>query len=76
MKDLLLKSLNTRIQWTRQSILPQLKKSSKGKPVLAGTSKAPVFDDLLFDVTHAGHHLGMIEALRGVLFTIPGTASV
>jgi hypothetical protein len=61
---------------TRQSILPQLKKSPKGKPVIAGTRQAPVFDDLLFHVTHAARHLGMIEALRGVLFAIPGTASV
>jgi hypothetical protein len=44
--------------------------------MIIGERKATVFDDLLFHAAHAGRHLGMIEALRGTLFSIPGTASV
>ena len=64
------------LQETRQSILPQIQKSPEGKPLIIGERQATVFDDLLFHATHAGRHLGMIEALRGTLFSIPGTASV
>ncbi|UCE50883.1 MAG: hypothetical protein JSV31_16600 [Desulfobacterales bacterium] len=54
----------------------QIKTSPKGKPLIIGQRQATVFDDLLFHATHAGRHLGMIEALRGTLFSIAGTASV
>ncbi|MEZ4618812.1 MAG: hypothetical protein R2867_25310 [Caldilineaceae bacterium] len=33
-------------------------------------------NDRLFHISHASRHLGMIEALRGTLFAVAGTASV
>jgi hypothetical protein len=64
------------LQQPRQSILPQLEISPAGKPIFSGEREVAVFDDLIFYLSHAIRHLGMIEALRGALFAIAGTASV
>ncbi len=61
---------------TRRSILPQLQVSPAGRPFLAAERTVTVSEDLLFHISHGGRHLGMIEALRGALFAMPGTASV
>jgi hypothetical protein len=41
---------------------------------VAAGARVPVGADLMFHVTHANRHLGMIEALRGVL-DLRGTAT-
>jgi hypothetical protein len=64
------------LQQIRPSVLPQIQKSPEDKPIITGERQGSVFDDLLFHATHASRHLGMIEALRGTLFSIPGTTSI
>jgi hypothetical protein len=66
------------LQQTRLSIRPEYRTSSTGQLQIdyAGDRPVTVLDDLLFHISHASRHLGMIEALRGVLFTIVGTATV
>lgn len=75
--ELAIDKLNVeQLQQTRRSILPQLQVSPAGHPYFSGEREVAVLDDLLLHVSHAGRHLGMIEALRGALFAIAGTASV
>jgi hypothetical protein len=61
---------------SRYSILPQLEKKPDEKPNFVGDRKTTVFDELLFYATHAGRHLGMMEALQGTLFSVPGSMSI
>ncbi len=73
----LIRGLDVRqLQQPRQSILPQIQVSSTGQLYFSGERNIAVLDDLLFHISHTGRHLGMIEALRGVMFAIAGTASV
>ena len=75
--ELAIEKLNVeQLQQTRRSILPQLQVSPAGHPYVSGERKATVLDDLLLHISHAGRHLGMIEALRGALFAMAGTASI
>lgn len=60
----------------RLSILPQLQVSPTGQPYFSNDREVVVVSDLLFHISHASRHLGMIEALRGALFAVAGTASV
>lgn len=60
----------------RQSILPQIEVSPTGQPSFSNEREVVVINDLIFHISHSSRHLGMIEALRGALFTISGTASV
>lgn len=64
------------LEQPRQSILPQLEVSSTGQPSFTNDREVVVTNDLIFHISHANRHLGMIEALRGALFSISGTASV
>jgi hypothetical protein len=64
------------LQQPRLSILPQIEVSPSGKPVFAGDRESTIYNDLMFHLAHTSRHLGMIEALRGALFAVPGTASV
>ena len=64
------------LQQLHPSIFPQVQVSPTGQLTVSGERNVTVLDDLLFHISHAGRHLGMIEALRGVLFTIAGTASL
>jgi uncharacterized damage-inducible protein DinB len=66
------------LQQARLSIRPEYKVAPAGQMQLdyAGDRPVTVLDDLIFHISHASRHLGMIEALRGVLFAIVGTASV
>ncbi len=63
---------------TRPSIRPHYRISPTGQLQIdyAEERLVTVLNDLLFHISHASRHLGMIEALRGVLFTLKGTASV
>jgi hypothetical protein len=61
---------------SRFSILPKLEKTPDEKPVFVGDLKTTVFSELLFQVTHTGRHLGMMEALQGALFGMSGSVSV
>ena len=61
---------------SRFSILPRLKLESDKTPRVVGDRNTTVFDELLFHATHAGRHLGMMEALRGALFEVPGSVSM
>lgn len=61
---------------SRFSILPQLKLGPDKQPELVGDRDTTVFDELLFHATHAGRHLGMMEALRGALFEVSGSVSM
>lgn len=46
-------------------------------PVKADAPKPPLLiEDVLFLINHGGRHLGMIEALIGVVFEREGTASI
>lgn len=60
----------------RRSILPQLQVSPTGQPYFSNDREVAVVNDLLFHIAHASRHLGMMEALRGALFAVAGTASV
>ena len=60
----------------RRSILPQLQVSPTGQPYFSNDREVAMVNDLLFHISHASRHLGMIEALRGALFAVAGTASV
>jgi hypothetical protein len=59
-----------------RSILPEIGILPTGQPYFYGAREVVVFDEVLFQINHSARHLGMIEALRGVLFAIPGTASI
>ena len=61
---------------SRYSILPELQKNPGEKPNFVSDRKVTVFDDLLFHATHVGRHLGMMEALQGTLFEMPGSVTV
>lgn len=61
---------------SRYSILPELQKVPNEQPVYVGDRQTTIFDDLLFHVSHIGRHLGMMEALRGTLFGVSGSASI
>ena len=61
---------------TRRSILPRFQRLPTGELIYAEEKESDVFSDVLFHISHAGRHLGMIEALRGALFSLSGTASV
>ncbi len=61
----------------RYSILPAYDVDPDTGAVFgAGPREATVLFDLQFYCSHQNRHLGMIEALRGAMFSIPGTASV
>jgi hypothetical protein len=61
---------------SRFSILPRLEINPEEKPKFSGDRNTTVFDELLFHATHAGRHLGMMEALRGALFEVSGSVSM
>lgn len=61
----------------RYSIIPRMEHNpSTGKIKTSGASEKTIVFDLLFHFGHSGRHLGMIEALRGALFSKSGTATV
>lgn len=64
------------LEASRRSILPQLQVSPTGQPYFSNDREVVVVNDLLFHISHASRHLGMIEALRGAMFAVAGTASV
>ena len=64
------------LEHPRQSILPEIQVSSTGQPYFSGKRNVVILNDLIFHISHTGRHLGMVEALRGAMFAIPGTASV
>jgi hypothetical protein len=61
---------------SRCSILPRLEIKPDKTPGFVGDRDTTVFDELLFHATHAGRHLGMMEALRGALFEVSGSVSM
>ncbi len=65
-----------RLQESRPSILPMLQLSPAGKLAAVSERESTVIGDLLFHLAHANRHLGMIEALRGAVLEMHGTASV
>lgn len=65
------------LQEKRYSIIPEMKVSSSTQAIeTTGPRTVTVLFDLLFHLSHVSRHLGMVEALRGALFAISGTASV
>jgi DinB superfamily len=64
------------LEQSRLSVLPQLHSSPTRQPYFSGDRDVTLLDDLIYHISHANRHLGMIEALRGALFTIAGTSSV
>ncbi len=61
---------------TRRSILPRFQPTPTGELLYQGEEEGDVAGDVIFHISHAGRHLGMIEALRGAMFALSGTASV
>jgi hypothetical protein len=65
------------LQEARDSIIPQFRVSPSTQAFETTEPRTTtVLFDLLFHLSHASRHLGMVEALRGALFAISGTATV
>ena len=61
----------------RNSIIPGLRIDSEtGTLETTGPRLVTVHFDLLFHLSHASRHLGMIEALKGAVLSVAGTATV
>lgn len=60
----------------RHSIIPELQIDSNGEIKTTGPREVTILFDLMFHTSHASRHIGMIEALRGAMFSIPGTATI
>lgn len=60
----------------RRSILPRFQLTPTGALLYQSEKEGDVASDVIFHISHAGRHLGMIEALRGAMFALSGTASV
>ncbi len=60
----------------RYSIMPEFRVDETGVLNTTGPRQTTVLFDLLFHNDHGKRHLGMIEALRGAMFSMVGTASV
>ena len=64
MTEVFVNSLAEQIQQSRPSILPHIQVSATGQASASGEREDTVFNDVLFYISHASQHLGMIEALR------------
>ncbi len=61
----------------RNSIIPESQVDTEtGVPVTTGPHLVTVYFDLLFHFSHASRHLGMVEALKGAMCSVRGTATV
>jgi hypothetical protein len=61
----------------RNSIIPVYRIDQEtGALGTVGPRQVTVYFDLLFHLGHASRHLGMIEALKGAMFSVAGTATV
>jgi hypothetical protein len=61
----------------RNSIIPSSRRDqTTGGIETTGSRQTTVLFDLLFHLSHASRHMGMIEALKGTMFAIEGTATV
>lgn len=60
----------------RNSIEPDFRVDETGALITTGPRQVTVLFDLLFHNDHGKRHLGMIEALKGAMFSVSGTASV
>ena len=61
----------------RNSIIPVFRiDRDTGALGTIGPRQVTVYFDLLFHLGHANRHLGMIEALKGAMFSVAGTATV
>lgn len=65
----------TELSQQRPSILPRFQRTLTGELTYTEEKTVDVAADIVFHISHAGRHLGMIEALRGAL-GLHGTASV
>jgi hypothetical protein len=61
---------------SRYSILPELQNIPNEQPVYIGDRQTTLMDDLLFHMSHVNRHLGMMEALQGMLFDVSGSVSI
>ena len=61
---------------TRHSIIPVLEIDSNGEIKTQGQREVTILFDLMFHTSHSQRHMGMIEALRGAMFSISGTATI
>jgi hypothetical protein len=61
---------------SRYSILPELQNIPNEQPVYIGDRQTTLMDDLLFHMSHVSRHLGMMEALQGMLFDVSGSVSI
>ena len=41
-----------------------------------GPNEVTILDQLMFHSVHSQRHLGMIEGVKGALFSVPGTATI
>jgi hypothetical protein len=60
----------------RKSVFPQLQSPLGDVWQVSGDREKTVMSDLLFHLSHVSRHLGMIEGLRGAMFSMAGTATV
>ena len=60
----------------RNSIEPEFRVSETGALITTGPRRVTLLFDLLFHLNHGKRHSGMIEALKGAMFSVAGTSSV
>ena len=64
------------LQQKRWSIFPQLQWPLGEVWQVTGDREQTIMSDFLFHISHVSRHLGMIEGLRGAMFSMAGTATV
>jgi hypothetical protein len=60
----------------RKSVFPQLQSPLGDVWQVIGDREKIIMSDLLFHLSHVSRHLGMIEGLRGAMFSMAGTATI
>jgi hypothetical protein len=58
------------------SVVPNFTITAEGMFETTGPDEVTVLDQLMFHSVHSQRHLGMIEGLKGALFSVPGTATI
>jgi uncharacterized damage-inducible protein DinB len=76
--DEALKQLHDRdLTQERNCIIPGMQFDSTTWTIeTTGANRGSLFDDLAFHSGHSDRHLGMVEALKGAMFSVRGTATV
>ena len=64
------------LRQTRRSIFPQLQWPLGEVWQVTADREQTIMSDFLFHISHVSRHLGMIEGLRGAMFSMAGTATV